>query len=147
VDGPAGDDASIRPNQLLALSVTGGPGAPAGTLAVCRTRLLTPLGLRSLAPDDPAYRGVHRGTAEQRDAAYHEGTVWPWTIGSFVGAALALGEPVEGVLDGLEAHVGEAGLGSVSETADGDAPHGTTGCPFQGWSVAELLRARRLLRA
>jgi predicted glycogen debranching enzyme len=147
VDGPTGDDASIRPNQLLALSLPGGPGAPASTLAVCRRHLLTPLGLRSLAPTDPAYHGAHRGTPEERDTAYHEGTVWPWTIGPFVGAALALGEPVAGALDGLEAHVAEAGLGSVSETADGDAPHGPTGCPFQGWSVAELLRARRLARS
>ena len=146
VDGPGGDDASIRPNQLLALSLPNGPGAPPSTVQVCRQHLLTSLGLRSLAPGDPAYRGRHRGGPAERDAAYHQGTVWPWLVGPFVSAALAVGASVEGVLGGLEAHVAEAGLGSVSETADGDAPHGTTGCPFQGWSVAELLRARRLLR-
>ena len=105
--------------------------------------LLTPLGLRSLAPDDPAYRAHHRGSPAERDAAYHEGTVWPWLIGPYVDAARRVGVPVDGVLDGLEAHLGEWGLGSVSETADGAAPHAATGCPFQAWSVAEVLRVRR----
>jgi predicted glycogen debranching enzyme len=146
VDGPDGDDARIRPNQLLALSLPGGPPAPPSTVGVCRERLLTPLGLRSLAADDPGYRPLHRGGPAERDAAYHQGTVWPWLVGPYVGASLSVGASLDHVLDGLDAHVCEAGLGSVSETADGDAPHGTTGCPFQGWSVAELLRARRLLR-
>ena len=81
----------------------------------------------------------------ERDHAYHEGTVWPWLIGPYVNAAVKTGVDVTGVLDGLVAHLSEWGLGSVSETADGDAPHGGTGCPFQAWSVAELFRARRLL--
>jgi glycogen debranching enzyme len=71
--------------------------------------------------------------------------VWPWLIGPFVDAAIATGDASPSI-DGLVAHLGEWGLGSVSETADGDAPHGATGCPFQAWSVAELLRARRALR-
>ena len=74
-----------------------------------------------------------------------QGTVWPWLIGPYVDAALASGDATD-ALDGLIAHLGEWGLGSVSETADGDAPHGATGCPFQAWSVAELVRARRALR-
>jgi glycogen debranching enzyme len=105
--------------------------------------LLTPLGLRSLAPDEPGYAPRYEGGVRERDAAYHQGTVWPWLIGPYADAARRVGVPVEGILDGLEGHLGEWGLGSVSETADGDAPHAATGCPFQAWSVAELLRVRR----
>ena len=90
---------------------------------------------------------MHRGGPADRDAAYHQGTVWPWLIGPYVDAVLRTGGSADGVLDGLEAHVGEWGLGSVSETADGDAPHRATGCPFQAWSVAELIRARALVAA
>ena len=147
VDGPGGDDPSLRPNQLLAVSLPHGPLADEPSLArgvvdACRAALLTPLGLRSLAPDDAAYRAHHRGSPAERDAAYHEGTVWPWLIGPYVDAARKTGVPVEGVLDGLEAHLGEWGIGSVSETTDGAPPHAATGCPFQAWSVAEVLRVR-----
>jgi predicted glycogen debranching enzyme len=145
VDGPAGDDASLRPNQLLAVSLPLGPLVEPGVVTSCAP-LLTSLGLRSLDPRDPGYRGRHRGTPAERDAAYHQGTVWPWLIGPYAEAARRCGLPVEGLLDGLEAHLAEWGLGSVSETADGDAPHAATGCPFQAWSVAEVLRVRRLLR-
>ena len=106
---------------------------------------LTSLGLRSLDPADPAYLGRHRGDPAVRDGAYHEGTVWPWLIGPYAEAALKTGADTDCLLDGLEAHLSEWGLGSVSETADGDAPHAATGCPFQAWSVAEMLRVRRLL--
>ncbi len=143
VDGPAGDDASVRPNQLLAVSLPNGPlgsDAADAVLGVCRRSLVTPLGLRSLSPDDPRYRPYHRGGPAERDAAYHQGTVWPWLIGPYVDAARIAGMPVEGVLDGLEAHLADWGVGSISETADGAAPHLATGCPFQAWSVAELLR-------
>ena len=105
--------------------------------------LLTPLGLRSLAPDDPAYRPLHRGSPAERDSAYHQGTVWPWLIGPYVDTARRVGVPTDDLLEGLSGHLGDWGLGSVSETADGAAPHAATGCPFQAWSVAELLRARR----
>ena len=141
VDGPNGDDASVRPNQLLALSLPFGPGGPPSVLRVCREQLLTPLGMRSLTPADDAYRGVHRGDSRERDEAYHEGTVWPWLIGPFADAARAAKIALP-LFDGLDAHLGEFGLGSVSETADGAAPHGATGCPFQAWSVAEVLRTR-----
>jgi glycogen debranching enzyme len=137
----------VRPNQLLAVSLPDGPlagldDAARATVAACRP-LLTPLGLRSLAPDDPAYRPRHRGAPAERDAAYHQGTVWPWLIGPYVDAARRIGVGTDGLLDGLLAHIGEWGLGSVSETAEGEAPHRATGCPFQAWSVAELLRVMR----
>ena len=143
------DDAARRPNQLLAVSLPGGPLAGAAspdaarsTVEACRT-LLTPLGLRSLSPDDPAYRPYHRGGPAERDSAYHQGTVWPWLIGPYADAARRVGVSTDELIEGLSRHVGEWGLGSVSETADGAAPHAATGCPFQAWSVAELLRIRR----
>ena len=145
VDGPDGDDDSRRPNQLLAAGLPDPPTADAGVVAATAD-LLTPLGMRSLTPADERYRPRHRGSPAERDAAYHQGTVWPWLIGPYVDAALATGGHVEGVLDGLAAHLLDWGLGSVSETADGDPPHDATGCPFQAWSVAEVLRARRRMR-
>ncbi len=150
VDGPGGQpNPGLRPNQLLAVSLPHGPlsGDPSGASAVVRAcaPLVTSLGLRSLSPDDPAYLGRHRGGPADRDRAYHQGTVWPWLVGPHAEAAVEAGVSTEGLVDGLEAHLGEWGLGSVSETADGDPPHAATGCPFQAWSVAELIRARRLL--
>jgi predicted glycogen debranching enzyme len=153
-----GDDAAVRPNQLLAVSLPHGPladaadvaaaagaAAGAGQVIAAVAPLVTSIGLRSLSPSDSRYRPRHRGGAAERDAAYHQGTVWPWLVGPFVDAlvrhAPAAADP--GILAGLEAHLDEWGLGSVSETADADAPHAATGCPFQAWSVAELLRARR----
>jgi predicted glycogen debranching enzyme len=146
VDGPGGDDPSIRPNQLIAVALAGAAletSAARNAVEVCRSMLLTPLGLRSLAPGEPAYHPYHRGNPAERDAAYHQGTVWPWLIGPYVDAAKRVGVPVDDVQAGLEAHIADWGIGSVSETADGDAPHLGTGCPFQAWSVAELLRTRR----
>jgi len=142
-DDVAGDH-SLRPNQLLAVSLPHAPLRDRSVVDACAP-LLTSIGLRSLAPDDPRYLGRHRGNPAERDRAYHQGTVWPWLVGPYAEAALATGVSTEGILDGLEAHLGEWGLGSVSETADGDEPNAATGCPFQAWSVAELLRARRLL--
>jgi len=146
VDGPRGNDASLRPNQLLAVSLPGTAlalGTARTVVATCRDALLTPLGLRSLDPADPRYRPYHRGNPAERDAAYHQGTVWPWLIGPYVDAATRVGVPCERALDGLEAHICEWGLGSISETADGAAPHAASGCPFQAWSVAEVLRVVR----
>jgi glycogen debranching enzyme len=116
-------------------------------------RLLTPLGLRTLAPDDPGYVGRYAGNRVQRDGAYHQGTVWPWLAGPFVeawlrvrdGSAAARAEADARFLAPLRAHLGVAGLGHVSEVADGDAPHTPGGCPFQAWSLGELLRAERLV--
>ena len=137
-------DHSLRPNQLLAVSLPFAPLSERSVVKSCAS-LLTSLGLRSLDPADPAYLGRHRGDPGARDSAYHQGTVWPWLIGPYVEAALKTDTDTDGLLDGLEAHLSEWGLGSVSETADGEAPHAATGCPFQAWSVAEMLRARRLL--
>jgi predicted glycogen debranching enzyme len=140
------DDPSLRPNQLLAWSL---PYAPLpGTdarpaLDKIGEALLTPLGLRTLAPTEYGYQGVHRGGRDERDIAYHQGTVWPWLIGPYADARAAAGLPVDGLLAGLEAHLDEWGAGSVSETADGDPPHRATGSPFSARSVAELLRTEQ----
>jgi predicted glycogen debranching enzyme len=140
------DDASVRPNQLLAASLPFGPlddRVRAAEIVRACGPLVTALGLRSLTPADPRYTGRHRGDGATRDRAYHQGTVWPWMIGPYADACRRAGVEVSGVFDGLFAHLREWGLGSISETTDGDAPYAATGCPFQAWSVAEVLRARR----
>lgn len=145
IDASDGDDRSLRPNQLLAYSLPHAPLAPDPVvLDRVAAALLTPLGLRTLSPDDPAYAPAHRGGPAQRDRAYHQGTVWPWLLGPYVDACRRAGRPVADALVGVTAHLSEWGLGSVSETADGDPPHAATGCPFQAWSVAEVLRATRI---
>jgi predicted glycogen debranching enzyme len=140
------DDASVRPNQLLAASLPDAPFADASSAAAivdACAPLVTSLGLRSLSPSDARYVGRHRGGPAERDHAYHQGTVWPWLIGPYVDARRNAGRSNDGFIEGLVAHVGEWGVGSVSETADGDVPHGATGCPFQAWSVAELIRCTK----
>jgi predicted glycogen debranching enzyme len=140
-------DASMRPNQIFAVSLPhsmlAGEMARSVVDAVQRD-LLTPMGLRSLAPSDPQYRGRYAGGVWERDSAYHQGTVWPWLMGPFLTAFVKTGgdrRQAESWLRGFEAHLGTAGLGHVSEIADGDAPHTPRGCVAQAWSVAELLRA------
>jgi predicted glycogen debranching enzyme len=134
-------DASLRPNQLLAYSLPYAPMAPdPGLPRRLGAALLTPLGLRSLAPAEPGYLGRHRGAPADRDRAYHRGTVWPWLLGPYADACRRAGLPVGDLVPGIAAHLAEWGLGSVSETADGEPPHAATGCPFQAWSVAEVLR-------
>jgi predicted glycogen debranching enzyme len=145
-------DASLRPNQILAV---GGLPYPVLELErarrvveVVETNLLTPVGLRSLAPADPRYVPRYEGGVVQRDGSYHQGTVWPWLIGPFVEAWLrvhgntldAREEARTRFLRPLERHLEEGGLGHVSEIADADAPHAPRGCPFQAWSVGEALR-------
>ncbi|AVT42010.1 amylo-alpha-1,6-glucosidase [Plantactinospora sp. BB1] len=138
------DDDSLRPNQLLAWSLPYAPLDPdPAALRRIGAALLTPLGPRSLAPDSPGYLPRHRGGPAERDSGYHQGTVWPWLIGPYADACRRAGLPVDELFAGLEAHLSEYGLGSVSETADAAPPHGATGAPFQAWSVAELLRVRR----
>ena len=143
---PLHDDDLLRPNQLLAWSLPYAPLAglapDPGVLRLIGAALLTPLGPRSLAPDSPGYLGAHRGGSAERDTAYHQGTVWPWLIGPYADACRRVGLPTGDLFDGIEEHLSEYGLGSVSETADGQPPHGATGCPFQAWSVAEVLRVR-----
>jgi predicted glycogen debranching enzyme len=151
IDGPTGADAALRPNQLLAYSLPFGPMRGEQPAPAIARDLLTPLGLRTLAPEEPGYRPRHRGTPAQRDSAYHQGTVWPWLIGpchdAYSSAASRadaksgnVGGDLRDLLGGIVAHLGEAGLGSVSETADGAPPHRPTGCPFQAWSVGETTR-------
>ncbi|MEU7996631.1 amylo-alpha-1,6-glucosidase [Micromonospora sp. NPDC049060] len=138
------DDDLLRPNQLLAWSLPYAPLEPdEPTVRRVAGGLLTPLGPRSLSPDAPEFVGRHRGGPAERDGAYHQGTVWPWLLGPYADAARRAKMPVDDLFVGIETHLTEYGLGSVSETADGLAPHAATGCPFQAWSVAELLRARR----
>ncbi|MDI6102489.1 amylo-alpha-1,6-glucosidase [Actinoplanes sp. NEAU-A12] len=145
--GPAASIANpvLRPNQLLAWSLPHAPARPnRAVLDRLGATLLTPLGPRSLAPGEAGYSGRHRGTPAERDRAYHTGTVWPWLTGSWATALHRLGLSGSDLLADIEGHLAEHGLGSISETADGDPPHRATGCPFQAWSVAEHLRARRL---
>jgi glycogen debranching enzyme len=122
-----------RPNQLLAASLPHGPVRDpeeiAGIVGACRAELLTSVGLRSLGPSEPGYCGRHRGGPAERDRAYHQGTVWPWLIGPYTDAVRRAGGDATGLLDGLQLHLADFGLGSVSETLDGDVPHAATGAP------------------
>jgi glycogen debranching enzyme len=106
---------------------------------------VTPLGLRSLAPEHPDYKARYDGDLRARDAAYHQGTVWAWLVGAFVDAWLKVHpEDRKGVrrwLEGFWPHLGEAGIGSISEIFDAEAPYTPRGCIAQAWSVAEVLRA------
>jgi predicted glycogen debranching enzyme len=146
IDESGATRAECRPNQLLAASLPYGPlqesADLAGIVATCGQDLLTSVGLRTLAPGESGYRGQHRGGPAERDRAYHQGTVWPWLIGPYADAVRRHGGETKGLLEGLLLHLAEFGLGSVSETLDGDPPHAATGCPFQAWSVAELIRSR-----
>jgi glycogen debranching enzyme len=110
----------------------------------CLRELWTPMGLRSLAPRDGAYTGRYRGGPVERDAAYHQGTVWSWLLGPFALAHLRMyGDRARarGLLSGLFAHLREACVGQISEIFEGDAPFAPAGCFAQAWSVAETLRA------
>jgi glycogen debranching enzyme len=149
-------DTAVRPNQIFAVSLPFSPLDPAEQAAVVRTvreQLLTPCGLRTLSPADPAYRGRYRGNPAERDGAYHQGTVWPWLLGAFGEAALRVADDPEQEKKNLRQylrtflrqHLVEAGIGSVSEVFDGDAPHRPGGCIAQAWSVAELIRLYTLL--
>jgi glycogen debranching enzyme len=147
IDGPEGDDPALRPNQLLAVSLPYSPLTRVQQRAVvdaCARHLLTSHGLRSLAPDDPAYIAHYGGDQHRRDGAYHQGTVWSWLIGPFVSAHLrAFGdrERARSFLEPLIHHLADHGVGSVSEIFDGDPPFTPRGCIAQAWGVAELLRA------
>jgi predicted glycogen debranching enzyme len=138
-------DAGIRPNHVFAVSL------PNSMLSQERARsvvsaiehhLLTPFGLRSLAPGDPHYRGRYEGDPRSRDSAYHQGTVWPWLMGPFVTAYSKVhGAAPESLLAGLRDELRAGGLGHLPEVYDGDFPHRSGGCIAQAWSAAELLRA------
>lgn len=147
LDGPDGNDPALRPNPLLALSLPAPLLSEAQRRAVldaCAHALLTSRGLRSLAPTDPQYVGRYAGDQAHRDGAYHQGTVWTWLLGPFVEAHLALHHDADAtlaLLTPLADHLCAAGLGSISEIYDGDAPFAPKGCIAQAWSVAEVLRA------
>jgi glycogen debranching enzyme len=148
IDAPGlGNDGSLRPNQILAVSLPVSPLAQEQQKAIvdlCAAQLLTPYGLRSLAPDEAGYHGQYGGGPRERDAAYHQGTVWAWLLGPFAlahhrvyadrVAALRFFEP-------LGAAIQRYGLGTLGEIFDGDAPFAPKGCIAQAWSVGEVLRA------
>ncbi len=149
-------DPAIRPNQILAVSLANSPlPAEKATLVleVVTEELLTPMGLRTLAPDHFRYMGRCTGSPFDRDQAYHNGTVWSWLIGPYVEAHLRVRGSnkrtkrfARRLLEPLVDHLDSAGLGSVSEIFDADAPHEPRGCPAQAWGVAELLRAWEMTR-
>ncbi|HWA25726.1 MAG TPA: amylo-alpha-1,6-glucosidase, partial [Lacunisphaera sp.] len=147
VDGESGDDDSIRPNQLFALSldhpVLAAEHWPA-VMEVVEKRLLTPVGLRSLAPGHRDYKEKYYGDLRARDAAYHQGTVWGWLIGPFIDAWLKV-HPSDRTgarrfLAGFVPHLDEACVGSINEIFDAEEPFAPRGCIAQAWSVAEVLR-------
>jgi predicted glycogen debranching enzyme len=151
-DRPGAVDDTLRPNQILAVGGLPYPvldgEAARRVVETVEAHLLTPLGLRSLAPNDAAYAARYHGGVKERDGSYHQGTVWPWLLGPFVEAWVrvrgssreAVGEARRRFLAPLLEHLKEAGLGHISEIADGAAPHAPRGCPFQAWSVGEFLR-------
>lgn len=154
---PGAIDASFRPNQIFAVG-----GLPHSLLNArqgrrlvdaVEARLLTPLGLRTLAPGEPGYTHRYEGGPLQRDGAYHQGAAWPWLLGPFVEAWVRVRGDTAKVrqqarkrfLDPLLRHLGEAGLGHIGELADAEPPHTPRGCPFQAWSVGEALRLDRIV--
>ena len=147
LDGPDGNDPSLRPNQILAVSVATSPLSPNQQRQVvesCARHLLTSFGLRSLAPDHPQYRGQYRGGPRERDAAYHQGTVWGWLLGPFALAHVRVYKDPETALAFLQPlahHLGDYGVGSIAEIFDGDPPFTPRGCIAQAWSISETLRA------
>ena len=144
-------DASIRSNQVLAVSLPHSivdQKRGRKILQAIENHLLTPLGLRSLGPSDRAYMPHYRGDVVSRDTAYHQGTVWLWLIGPFITAYMKVyknspdaREKVRRWISSFEEHLQTAGLGHISEVADGNWPHNPGGCVAQAWSVGELLRA------
>lgn len=151
IDGEANEDvrgdASVRPNQVFAISLDYPVLATERwreVVAVVEEQLLTPYGLRTLTRNDPAYRPTYFGNLSARDAAYHQGTVWPWLIGHFIDAWLRVyPEPARArsMLAAFPDHLAEAGIGTISEVFDAQLPHVPHGCIAQAWSVAEVLRA------
>ncbi len=152
IDGEHGDDPACRPNQLFAISLPNAVLAPerwSAVLDVVERELLTPVGLRSLAPSSPDYKPTYHGDLLTRDAAYHQGTVWSWLIGPYIDARLrARPDDLAGArrsLDGLISHLGEYCIGFVGEVFDAEPPYTPGGCVAQAWGVAELLRCLLLI--
>ncbi len=156
---PGRNDASLRPNQIFALGglpfrILEEDAKARGVVDVVESRLWTPLGLRTLAPDDARYVPHYAGGVHERDGAYHQGTVWPWLLGAFVEAwsrvrgetAAAKKQARERFLEPLLSRSGASELGHIPEIADAEPPHSSRGCPFQAWSVGEALRSMEYLR-
>ena len=152
VDAQDGDDRSLRPNQIFSLSLRF-PILRAerwrAVVDVVSLKLLTPFGLRTLSPDHPDYKPTYAGDLRARDAAYHQGTVWPWLIGHYIDARLKVYHDkaeARGLLRAFAAHLHDAGIGTISEIFDAEPPFRPRGCIAQAWSVAEVLRAYLLTR-
>jgi len=152
LDTPAGPDPSLRPNQLLAISLGFDrdypplltPDQQKQVVTLCGQQLLASCGLRSLSPQHPQYQGAYGGDQTHRDGAYHQGTVWGWLLGVFAIAHYAVYQNptlADQFLQPLAHHLQTAGLGTISEIFDGDAPFQPRGCIAQAWSVGEILRA------
>jgi predicted glycogen debranching enzyme len=154
VDGPEGAaDYSLRPNQLFAVSLDTGlleREQARAVVDVCARELWTPVGMRSLSPRERGYSGRYGGGPRERDAVYHQGTVWSWLLGPFALAhfnAYGDADAARAFLVGIAPHLREACLGQISEIFNGDAPHRPEGCVAQAWSAAEILRAWRSIGA
>ena len=153
VDGEDGDDPSVRPNQIFSLSLR----FPIlreerwrPVVDVVSDKLLTPFGLRTLSPDHPDYKRTYAGDLRARDAAYHQGTVWPWLLGHYIDARLKVYRDkteARSLLRAFSDHLHDAGIGTISEIFDAEPPFRPRGCMAQAWSVAEVLRAYLLTRA
>ena len=148
VDGDHGDDPACRPNQIFAIALDFpvlDRTRHSAVLDVVRARLLTPFGLRSLAPGHPDYKSKYYGDLRSRDAAYHQGTVWAWLIGPFIDAWLRVHPDdrrgARALLDRFDRHLSDACVGSISEIFDAEEPFTPRGCIAQAWSVAEVLRS------
>jgi predicted glycogen debranching enzyme len=153
LDGPDGDDLSLRPNQIFTVALPDSPLPPERqrhVVEACARHLVTSHGLRSLSPRDPGYRGAYGGAQTERDGAYHQGTVWAWLLGPFALAyARAYGDrdAARAWLEPLAHHLADYGVGSIAEIFDGEPPFVPRGCIAQAWSVAETLRAWQELTA
>ena len=153
VDGPDGNDTALRPNQIFAVSLGTellSSERQQAVVETCARALLTPLGLRSLAPTDPAYVPRYQGGPLQRDGSYHQGTVWSWLLGPYALAHQRVYGDADHALEllaGIAPHLPDACVGSISEIFDAAAPHAARGCFAQGWSVAEVLRAWHVLQS
>lgn len=151
------DSAAMRPNQIFAVSLPHSPLSSEIMTKVVdsvREHLLTPYGLRTLSPKNSRYQGIYQGSSENRDLAYHNGSIWPWLLGHFTVALIKTTKnrnAVENILNpclaALEKHLFHAGIGTISEIFAGDEPHHPDGCVSQAWSVAEILRMIYLLKS